>query len=363
MKITRLRTAQVVIPFDPPIGIGHADLRSNGCVLVWLETDEGITGEGLVAVLNADRLALLEQMVHSFSALLIGLDPQLGGAFSVKAGAGARALGGMAVVAQAAIENAMFDLRARALGVNVSRMLGAVRTTIPAYHSGELWITHSLDALQRAAEAHCRAGFRGMKMRLKGDVREDVARVRAVREAIGPGIALMADLNQKMSSVPEAIRLGRQLEEFNLAWLEEPIAAHNHAGEAAIAAALDTPIASGESVHTSRAMLEMLRLGSVDLLMPDLQRMGGPSEFIKACALAEAFDVPVSGHLFPEMTLALAAAIPNATVLEYMPWASAVYAERVELDANGHALVPTRPGWGFSFDPEAVRKYSLENLK
>ncbi len=360
MKITRLRTTRVVIPFDPPIGIGHADLRSNGCVLVWLETDEGLTGEGLVSSLNADRLGLIEQMVQSLEPLVLGLDPQLAGAFSAKAGGTARALGGLAVVAQAAVENALLDLRAKSFEVNVARLLGALRTSIPAYHSGELWITLPIDALQRAAAAHCDAGFRGMKMRLKGELREDVARVRAVREAIGPDVALMADLNQKMT-VPEAIRLGRELEQFQLAWLEEPVVAHNHAGEARIAAALDTPIASGESVHSSRGVVEMLRLGSVDILMPDLQRMGGPIEVLKAAALAEAADVPVSGHLFPEMTLSLAAAIPNATVLEYMPWASAVYAQQIEFDARGHAVVPERPGWGFAFDPEAVRRYGVDN--
>ena len=107
----------------------------------------------------------------------------------------------------------------------------------------------------------------------------------------------------------------------------------------------------------------MLRLRSVDVLMPDLQRMGGPGEFLKAAALAEAFNVPVSGHLFPEMSLALMAAIPNAAILEYMPWASPLYSEKVELDAQGHAVVPDRPGWGFSFDPEAVRRYSPERQK
>lgn len=165
----------------------------------------------------------------------------------------------------------------------------------------------------------------------------------------------MADLNQRLGSAAEAIRLGRELEQFRLGWLEEPLAAHDHEGEAQVAAALDTPVASGESIYTSRAVLEMLRLRSVDVLMPDLQRMGGPAEFLKAAALAEAHDVPVSGHLFPEMSLALLAAVPNARILEYMPWASAVYAEQVELDAQGNAVVPERPGWGFAFDPEAVK--------
>ena len=127
-----------------------------------------------------------------------------------------------------------------------------------------------------------------MKMRIgKFDIEHDVARVRAVREAIGPYIALMVDSNQQLS-VPGAIKLGRLLEEFNLTWFEEPIRYDDHAGEAEIAAALVTPIASGETEYTSRGMHEMLRLRSADILMPDLQRMGGPTEFLKAARLAEA---------------------------------------------------------------------------
>ena len=197
-----------------------------------------------------------------------------------------------------------------------------------------------------------------MKMRLIGDHHKDPARVRAVREAIGPDIALMADANQKLT-VAAAIRLGRMLEEFDLTWLEEPVVAHDHAGEAAVAAALDTPIASGESVYTSRGVLEMLERRSVDVLMPDVLRMGGPTEFFKAATLAEAFGVPVSPHTYPEMSISLLAAIPNASFLEYMPWVSPIYKEQLELDGKGEAVVPERPGWGFSFDPAAIAKFSV----
>jgi L-alanine-DL-glutamate epimerase-like enolase superfamily enzyme len=361
MKITALRTVLAEIPFDPPIGIGRGELRSNGCVLVFLDTDQGVTGEGLICSLNAQRLRLLNDMVRSFEPLLVGLDPMLSGSFTLRAGADARNFGssGISILGLAGVEMALWDLRGRLLELNVSRMLGACHTMLPVYHSGELWVSLSIDKLQRSAAQHVARGYRAMKMRLTGVAREDVARVRAVREAIGAGIALMADLNQKLT-VPSAIRLGRMLEEFDLAWLEEPIAAHDHKGEAEVAAALDTPIASGESVYASRAVFEMLQCRSVDVLMPDLQRMGGPSEFLKAATLAEAHGIPVSGHLFPEMSLALLAAIPNASVLEYMPWASPLYAQQIELDANGSAIVPQRPGWGFSFDPDAVRRFSLK---
>jgi L-alanine-DL-glutamate epimerase-like enolase superfamily enzyme len=361
MKITRLRTMVAEIPFDPPIGLGRGELRSNGCVLVFLETDQGLTGEGVVCSLNAQRLRVLDEMVRSFEPLIVGLDPLLSGAFAVRAGADARGAGpaGISILGLAGIEMALWDLRGKLVELNVSSMLGACRTTMPVYHSGELWVSLPIDELQRAAARHVAHGYRAMKMRLTGIAQEDVARVRAVREAIGQNVTLMADLNQKMS-VPSAIRLGRMLEEFDLAWLEEPVAAHDHKGEAEIAAALDTPIASGESVYTSRSILEMLQCRSVDVLMPDLQRMGGPSEFVKAANLAEAYGVPVSGHLFPEMTLALMAAIPNASILEYMPWVSPLYAGQIEIDANGSAVVPQRPGWGFSFDADAVRRFSVK---
>jgi L-alanine-DL-glutamate epimerase-like enolase superfamily enzyme len=184
-----------------------------------------------------------------------------------------------------------------------------------------------------------------------------VARVAAVREAVGPDIALMVDANQQMS-VKQAIRIGRMMEGLNLTWFEEPVICHDHAGEAAIRAALDTPIASGETVYTHRGVLAMLQAGAADVVMPDLQRMGGATEFLKAGHLCEAFHVPCSSHLFPEMSLPLLASLPGGYYLEYMPWFEKIYRERIELDSNGHAMVPERAGWGFSFDPEAIRRFA-----
>jgi L-alanine-DL-glutamate epimerase-like enolase superfamily enzyme len=174
-----------------------------------------------------------------------------------------------------------------------------------------------------------------------------------VREAIGPDIGLMVDANQQLS-VPEAIHLGRMLEPLNLTWFEEPVICHNHEGEAAIAKALDTPIASGETVHTHRGILRMLQARAADILMPDVQRMGGPTEFLKAGALCEAFNTPISSHLFPEVSLPLLAALPNALYLEYMPWFEPLYGQRLVLDGEGQAVVPIAPGWGASFDPAAI---------
>jgi len=148
------------------------------------------------------------------------------------------------------------------------------------------------------------------------------------------------------------------MQELNLTWFEEPVICHDHAGEAAIRTALDTPIASGETVYTHRGVLAMLQAGAADVVMPDLQRMGGATEFLKAGHLCEAFHIPCSSHLFPEMSLPLLASLPGGYYLEYMPWFEKIYRERIELDQNGHAIVPDRPGWGFSFDPDAIRHFA-----
>jgi L-alanine-DL-glutamate epimerase-like enolase superfamily enzyme len=94
--------------------------------------------------------------------------------------------------------------------------------------------------------------------------------------------------------------------------------------------------------------------------MPDLQRVGGPTEFMKAAAFADAFDTPASNHCYTEMSIQLLASIPNFIVLEYMPWLEPIYADRLKLDRNGHAIVPDAPGWGFAFDQAAIERYAFE---
>ena len=163
MKITRLRTAPVQIPFDPPIGLGGpAVLRASGLVLVFVDSDQGVTGEGLVFTFNGQRLAVLNEMVKSFEPLLAGLDPQHSGTFMARAWNDIRGYGGSGIAALclAGVECALWDLRAKLLGVNVARMLGACRTLIPAYQSSELWVSLSLNALQRSAADQVKAGYR-----------------------------------------------------------------------------------------------------------------------------------------------------------------------------------------------------------
>ena len=360
MKITRLRTEVVHLPIDPPILTAIlGSIRSADCVLTFLETDAGLVGEGLVFSINNRRLGVIHEMIRNLEDLVVGLDPRLGGTLNAAAWKELNFLGyeGVSIVGLAAVDNALWDLRGKAAGLNVAHLIGACRPAVPTYASGGLWLGSSIDELQKEAAGFVARGFRAVKTRVGPTEPEKmVARVAAVREAVGPDIGIMVDANQQMS-VKQAIRIGRMMEELDLTWFEEPVICHDHEGEAAIAAALDTPLASGETVYTHRGVLAMLEAHAADVIMPDLQRMGGPTEFLKAGHLCEAFHVPCASHLFPEMSLALLAALPGGYYLEHMPWFETIYRERIELDAQGNAVVPDRPGWGFSFDPGAIARY------
>ena len=360
MKVTRVRTKLVDIPLDAMSGVGYAKQKSMGCVLVFLESDQGEIGEGMISSLNAKRLKMFAELVDSLAPFMLGIDPSMGGLFLTRAWADVRSNGaqGIAALGVAALETALWDLRGKLIGLNVSRMLGAYHTALPAYHSGGLWVDLTIDQLQHTAAEHLKRGFRSMKMRLTGDPKLDIARARAIRDVIGPDVQLLADANQRMNAA-RAIRLGRMLEEFQFGWIEEPVPAHDRRGSAEVAAALDTPIAAGENASTSQGANELLRDRALDVLMVDVQRIGGPSEFMKSACLAETAGAPFSSHLFSEMSLALLAAIPNAVCLEYMPWHSPVYRDQIALDDQGRAVVSQKPGWGFAFDPEAVERFAV----
>lgn len=360
MKITRVRTEVVHLPIDPPcLTAILGSIRSADCVLTFLETNEGLVGEGLVFSINNRRLKAIHTMVEQLADLVVGLDIRAGGSLNARAWKELNFLGyeGVSIIGLAALDNALWDLRGKAAGLNVAHLIGACRPAVPTYASGGLWLGSSIDELQKEAAAFVARGFRAVKTRVgPADAQAMVARVAAVREAVGPDIAVMVDANQQLS-VKQAIRIGRMMEALNLAWFEEPVICTDHAGEAQVAAALDTPLASGETVYTHRGVQAMLDARCADVIMPDLQRMGGPTEFLKAGHLCEARHIPCASHLFPEMSLALLAALPAGHYLEHMPWFEPIYRERIELDARGDAIVPDRPGWGFTFDQAAIARY------
>lgn len=359
MKVSAVETQPVVVRLDRPIGSALGPIAKFGCILVTVRTDGGITGENLIFTLNDRRTTVLRQMVDELADVAVGRDAGHIAGFWARAWKDINFLGhkGVPVAGISAIDGALWDALGKAAGLPLYRLLGGAQDRVPAYHSGGLWLSRSIDELAEEAQGFVAQGFRAMKMRLGlPDPAEDIARVKAVRDAIGPGVKLMADANQGLTEA-QAIRLGRRLEPFNLTWFEEPLPAWDLDGLARVAAALDTPIASGETEYTRYGFRRMLELRSADILMPDLQRVGGVSEFMRVGHMAESHDIAVSSHLFPETSLQVLGALSNATFLEYMPWFSPLYNEALEF-RDGSAVVPERPGWGFTFNRDYIAHLS-----
>jgi L-alanine-DL-glutamate epimerase-like enolase superfamily enzyme len=202
-------------------------------------------------------------------------------------------------------------------------------------------------------------GFRQMKMQLAlpGDTspEREVERTREIRASVGPGVGLMCDINQRWD-VRQAISIGSRIEEYRLFWLEDVVAHDDYPGLARVAAALATPIAAGEYVYGTVPFRHLLEARSVDIVMIDVLRAGGITQWLKIAAMAEAFNLPVVSHLIPELHVHLIAAVPNGLTVEYMPWSGRLF-EEVPLPQNGELAVPDKPGLGLAFDREAIRRY------
>lgn len=357
MKIASVEAKPVLVRLERPIRGALGQIHSFGCILISARGDTGVVGENLIFTLNDRRTRVLLQIVDELSDLVIGRDAGHIAHFWAQAWKDINFLGhkGVPVVGISAIDGALWDALGKSAGLPLYRILGGAQDRVPAYHSGGLWLSRSLDELVREAESFVEQGFKAIKMRLGNpDPATDIARVGAVREAIGPGIRLMADANQALDEA-QAIRIGRALEPFHLTWFEEPLPAWDLDGLARVSAALDMPIASGETEYTRYGFRRMLELRSADVLMPDLQRVGGVSEFMRVGHMAESYDVPVSSHLFPETSLQVLGALSNATYLEYMPWFSKLYNEELVFE-DGSAVVPERPGWGFTFNWDYIAR-------
>jgi L-alanine-DL-glutamate epimerase-like enolase superfamily enzyme len=358
MKITNVRTAMVDLPYKH--WIVSPDIRTFGCVLVFLDTDEGPTGESFLWSFGTRYLAMLNAMILSLKPCVVGEDPRYTEKVWRKVWTEIQFFGdrGVSVMGLSAVDRACWDAVGKVEGKPLYILLGACRDEAPAYGCG-LWLQESIEELAEEAKGFVAEGYRAMKLRIgKPRMEEDLERVQAVREAIGPGIKLMVDANQRFS-VDHAIKLGRAIEPFDITWFEEPVPVNDLMATARVAAALDIPIANGENINTRYGFRQVLEMKAADILMPDLIRVGGVTEFMKVAHLAEAFEVPVTPHIFPEESMHMVGAIPNATYVENMGWFSPLYREKVEL-RDGAVVLPKRPGFGFTFDPDVIERYRFK---
>jgi L-alanine-DL-glutamate epimerase-like enolase superfamily enzyme len=361
MKVTHVKTRVLRTPADNPLVVGLPESKdTREFVTVELGTDQGIEGLG-VTFFGGALTPALKAAVDALGQLVQGEDPMHVEAVAAKLrqAAGTAGPGGVFTLALSAIDTALWDIKGKALGQPVCALLGGLRDRVPTYASGALMRPHPVDYLAKAGPRLVGMGFRQMKMQCGSEatVAGSVERVRVMREAIGEDVDLMCDINQ-LWSVNQAIEIGKRIEPYHLFWLEDPVAHDDYQGLARVADNLTTPIAAGEYHYGIRPFRHMLEARSIDVVMIDLVRVGGITQWMKVAGMAEAFNLPVVSHLIPEIHVHLVAAIPNGLTVEYMPWTLRLFEETPVL-ADGKLAVPKKPGLGLTFSAEALKRYQV----
>jgi L-alanine-DL-glutamate epimerase-like enolase superfamily enzyme len=259
---------------------------------------------------------------------------------------------GMTVQAIAPFDVALWDLKAKRAGLPLAKLLGSHRDSVQVYNTSGGFLHTPLDQMLRNIDATRERGIGGIKIKVgHPDLAVDVKRVAAVRKHLGDGFPLMVDANQQWDRA-SAMRACRRMEEFDLTWIEEPLDAYDDEGHAALATALDTPIATGEMLTSFNEHRKMILAGACDFVQPDCPRVGGVTPFLQILGLAEQKALKLAPHFAMEVHLHLAASYAIEPWLEHFEWLEPLFNERLVMK-DGRMLVPDRPGAGFSLSEQA----------
>jgi D-arabinonate dehydratase len=369
MKITDIRVSD---PYTVPMGRGIADqintITGPGWVQAYLEvlTDEEITG---TSPCGADAVtgALIRDVLRP---QVVGEDPFNFERIWEKMWWATFNFGrrGAPIIAMSYVDIAIWDIIGKALNKPVHRLLGGYRDRVPAYGSG-INLNYTMDELVEQNRQFVKDGLKAVKMKIgHQNLEEDLERIKAVRDVIGYGVKLMVDANNGWS-VQTAIEMARRMERYDIYWLEEPILADDIDGYTELCAAVDIPIATGESHYTRHEFKELIQRKAVDIVQADATKVGGITEWMKVAVMADAFGLPVAPHWYSQLHTPLTAAVPNGLIVEcstdiiagrpyqVIPWRDPI------VSRDGYVEPLNRPGLGLEIDEEAVREYKARKVE
>jgi L-alanine-DL-glutamate epimerase-like enolase superfamily enzyme len=270
----------------------------------------------------------------------------------------ATTVGAITSIALAAIDTALWDLRCVKLGQPLHLAAGGARNEISLYTTEGGWLHLDTAALVDDAQQAKAIGFGGCKIKVGRPLHEDVARISAVRTAVGDGFEIFTDANQKFN-VDEAIRRTRAYEPLDIGWLEEPLSADDIEGHVRLSAHTSVPIAVGESLYSILHFREYLSRNACSIVQVDASRIGGITPWLKVAHLAETFNVAVCPHYLMELHVSLCCAVPNARWVEYIPQLDAITTATMTV-VDGHARPSDAPGLGIQWDYEAISRNQVE---
>ncbi|MFQ6028711.1 MAG: mandelate racemase/muconate lactonizing enzyme family protein [Dehalococcoidia bacterium] len=362
MQVSRITVEVLEIPVGYEYIAGGNVVSSNWHVLVRLYTDDGVEGIGYIVALRSGLVRAVAQAAEELGQALIGqsvMEVEKTRARMEAVGAWAGP-GGVLSMAMAPLDIALWDAKGKILGLPLYQLLGGSRDRVRTYASDGLWYSLSIEDLVQSAEHHVAQGHDKLKLRLGHEATPEgeVARVRAVQEAVGPEVQIMVDIAETWTEA-QAVPGGRALQEAGIVWLEDPMSHQNVAGLAHLAQVLDVPVAGGEHLYTLDAFQKTFAVRALDMAIIDLARIGGITPWMKVAALTEALNIPVSGHVIPEVHIHLLAAAPNGHLIEYMPRSEPIFKTRLKFE-EGHLVAPVAPGLGVELDEAACRQYRVQ---
>jgi L-alanine-DL-glutamate epimerase-like enolase superfamily enzyme len=357
MKIRNIDTKSLVVPLGAARGGSGA---TNLQVLhVSVHTADGLTGTGFTYSLTGGVEGARAILDTTFAPHVTGLDPlDWDRTWFHLLDATHRVGRGVALPALSALDIAIWDLRAKAAGLPLYRLLGAQRNSVPVYGSGRATHKMSDGELVEGALSYIAEGYRAVKLRVGAlGLERDIKRVAAVRAAVGPDVQIMVDCNERLD-LAQAQRLAHRLADLDITWIEEPLVSDDVASHAVLAARSPIPLAVGEHLQGRFEFKNYLDHGAASVVMPDAPLTGGISEWVRIATLAEAASVAVTPHFLPELHVHLVASTKAATYLEHFPLIDDLLTETVTV-IDGFASPPGLPGHGMRWDQEALERYTI----
>jgi L-alanine-DL-glutamate epimerase-like enolase superfamily enzyme len=362
MKIASMDSALYRVPLAVPLSDStHGEIPSFELITVRVRDDEGLEGVGYTYTVGVAGLAIQVLIERYLKPDLLNQDPgrieYLWERMWWRLHYSGR--GGTASFAISAIDIALWDLAGKRQGAPLWRLLGGHNPRVKVY-AGGVDLHFSLEALKDQARKFLGKGYGAIKMKVgRPRLSEDVARVKAVRELIGPDIPLMVDANMGWS-VEQAIRASRALAEFDICWLEEPTIPDDLAGHIRISREGALPIATGENFHTLYEFQNFITAGAVSFPEPDVSNCGGITVWMKVAHMAEAHNLPVTSHGVHDLHVHTLAAVPNASYLEGHGFGLEEYIRHPLQIEKGEAIAPDRPGHGVELDWEKLEAHRVE---
>ena len=349
-RITSVELLQIDLPPQVPRSDAIQSFVTQETPFVRIISDDGLQGIGYSYTIGTGGSSVMALLRDHLAPRLIGRDPAHIEAIwrDLMFATHATTVGAITSLALAAIDTALWDWRCRRDGQPLWLAAGGTKAKIPVYTTEGGWLHLPTDTIVRETLAAQAAGFKGAKVKVGlPHMSEDIARLKAVRDAVGSDFEIMVDANQCFT-LSEALRRAPRYAELGIAWLEEPLPADDITGHARLAAASSVPIAVGESLYSPTQFAAYIQQGAASIIQVDVARVGGITPWLKVAHLAECHNLPVCPHFLMELHVSLCAAVPSAAWVEYIPQLDAVASSRLRIE-DGHACAPHTPGLGIDW--------------